>query len=510
MQFAEKIVDAALRSTGSTWITQADLEAWMASSNTGTMNDIIYGVHDGFLVSHKMDDGNTAYSTRHFHIAENQIAENILRLQYVITSKQFQESLIDTLIDAFETEENDGRKLHFHQRDAVKMVCNNNVSVLTGGPGTGKTTVLSAITYCLRRLNDQVRIVFTAPTGKAAKRIVESTGEHASTVHKKFGIKTENSCISTFYEDALFIDESSMNDTDLVAKILSYIPDGRKVVFVGDTAQLPSVGPGAVLRDFILSGVLPVTKLTHTFRQDNNSTLHGNICNIRDGVPEFINGDDFHAILLPQGDQKRAACIHVRDVYLDQIQKYGSDEVVVLIPYRRSGFCSNIMNNYLQKLVNKETSGYRYYNSNEKITIFFKENDFVMQLINRDECANGDVGKVILVSNKGIKVQYSDCEVSYSPNELSQLALAYSMTIHKSQGSEYKSVIMCFLDEHERMLQRNLLYTGITRAKKECTVIYQQHALEVACKTIADANRLTMLSEKLRALRMQYKMLYGV
>lgn len=158
MQFAEKIVDRALRKTGSTWITQEDLEKEMARSNTGTMNDIIYGVKDKFLVSFKMGNGMTAYSTKHFHNAENTIAENVMRLQFVIPSAKYDEAVIDQLIDEFEEQKNNGRKLHYHQRDAVKMVCNNNFSVLTGGPGTGKTTVLSAITYCLRALDQRLRL----------------------------------------------------------------------------------------------------------------------------------------------------------------------------------------------------------------------------------------------------------------------------------------------------------------------------------------------------------------
>ena len=133
-----------------------------------------------------------------------------------------------------------------------------------------------------------------------------------------------------------------------------------------------------------------------------------------------------------------------------------------------------------------------------------------MQLVNRDECANGDVGQVVECSATGLKVKYVDATVTYAPADLDQLALAYSMTIHKSQGSEYPCVIMCFLDDHEAMLQRNLIYTGITRAKKECIVIYQQKALEKACKTIADANRFTLLKEKLQDLRAQYRMIYGI
>lgn len=510
MQFAEKIVDRALRKTGSTWILESDLEAEMSRTNTGTMYDIHLGVKNNFLVSYKLGNGMTAYSTKHFHDAENAVATNVMRLQFVKPCKKYSDWIIDKFIDEFEKTENEGRKLHFHQRDAVKMVCNNNFSVLTGGPGTGKTTVLSAITYCLRALKPEIKIVFTAPTGKAARRVSESTGEHSSTVHKKLGIGYHSSKAEYFYEDVLFIDEASMNDIELSSILMNAIPDGRKVVFVGDVDQLPSVGPGAVLKDLISSDVIPVTMLTHTFRQDNSSVLYQNICNIRNGKPEFINGEDFHSILLPLGKQDMAALSLVLKTYQEEVKKYGADQVVVLIPYRKNGFCSNAINNKLQLIVNQNRSGYRYYNSADKNTLYFMQDDLVMQLENRIECSNGDVGTIISSTEKGIKVKYTDTTVSYAPSELSQLALAYSMTIHKSQGSEYKSVIMCILDNHQAMLQRNLLYTGITRAKKNCTVIYQQQAFETACATIADAKRFTMLREKLKDLRAQYKVVYGI
>ena len=511
MPYAEKIVVQAIEKTGSTWITQEDLEKEMARSNTGTMNDIIYGVKDKFLVSFKMGNGMTAYSTRHFHEAENKIAENVMRLQFVIPSKKYDNEVIDQLIDEFEEKKNSGHKLHYHQRDAVKMVCNNNFSVLTGGPGTGKTTVLSAITYCLRALDQRIKIIFTAPTGKAARRITESTGEHASTVHKKLNIGNNSNLSSVFYEDAMFIDESSMNDIELSNILMKSIPDGRKIVFVGDVDQLPSVGPGAVLRDLIASNTVPVTMLTHTFRQDNNSKLFANICNIRNGIPQFIDGEDFHSILLPPGKgQEKLATQQILSAYQKAIKKYGIDKVVVLVPYRKKKLCSNSLNNQLQQIANPGKCGYQYTNQSDRNVLFFKKNDFVMQLVNRDECANGDVGQVISSSAAGIKVKYTDATVSYTPDDLGQLALAYSMTIHKSQGSEYQCVIMCFLEEHKIMLQRNLIYTGITRAKKECIVIYQQKALEKACKTIADANRFTLLKEKLQDLRAQYRMIYGI
>ena len=226
-------------------------------------------------------------------------------------------------------------KLHEHQVDGVIMVVNNNFSVLTGGPGTGKTTVLSAITYVLRKLNDKVKIVFTAPTGKAARRISESTGENASTLHKKLGIGYQETEGEPFYEDVLFIDESSMNDTSLTATLSKAMMNGRKIVFIGDVNQLPSVGNGAVLRDLIASNVVPVTMLTHTFRQDNSSCLYANICNVREGKPVFKDGKDFHPMLLDENCTEQEAMKTLQNIYAKEIEKYGKENVVVLLPYRK-------------------------------------------------------------------------------------------------------------------------------------------------------------------------------
>ena len=212
----------------------------------------------------------------------------------------------------------------------------------------------------------------------------------------------------------------------------------------------------------------------------------------------------------PGKGPEKSATQKILAAYQKAIQKYGAEHVVVLVPYRKNGLCSNALNNQLQRIANSRSCGYRYHNQAENNTLFFKQGDFVMQLVNREECANGDVGQVVECSATGLKVKYVDATVTYAPADLDQLALAYSMTIHKSQGSEYPCVIMCFLEDHEAMLQRNLIYTGITRAKKECIVIYQQKALEKACKTIADANRFTLLKEKLQDLRVQYRMIYGI
>lgn len=505
MRKGEYLLDTALRSTGSTWIRENDLVKYLNAKGS-SLSDIQCELRNKTIVTY-----NGMYSTAHLAKCENDVAINVMRLLFVKPCKKIPEDIIRKLISEFEQKKNEGRKLHYHQVDAVIMVVNYNFSVLTGGPGTGKTTVLSAITYVLRRLNEMVSIVFAAPTGKAARRISESTGETAGTLHQKLGIGFEtNKEADPLFEDVIFVDESSMNDIELSATLFRAIKDGKKAVYIGDVDQLPSVGPGAVLRDLIKSGVVPVTMLTHTFRQDNGSTLYANILKVREGDSNLIEGPDFHLFKLSGNNISQACVYQICRSYEESVTKYGREGVVVLVPYRKSKTCSNSLNNTIQKMVNQQKQAYRYTNNADNLTLFFKKNDFVMQLENRVECANGDVGQIVDVSSKGVTVEYVDTTVAYSPEELEQLALAYAMTIHKSQGSEYPQVIMCLLEEHKNMLNRNLVYTGITRAKKECTLIYQESALRKALKVKADENRLTLLSEKLKDIRMQYKYAYGI
>ena len=505
MAKASAILRGLLAQTGSTWATRADFEALLRKSGM-----TLASVDADQTVTSK----NGLYTTKEIDEQENQIAIHVMRLLLCSTPLVIEESKIDALIEKFEQEENGGRKLHYHQKDGVKMVVKYGFSILTGGPGTGKTTVLSCITYVLRAIKKDASIKYTAPTGKAARRISESTGEYASTTYKEFGITPDCKYANEFEGDVLFVDESSMNDNEILSIFIEACKTGTKVCLVGDIDQLPSVGIGACLRDLIASKTVPVTMLTHTFRQDNSSKLFANIVNIRTGSTEIVEGDDYKAYNIPSLRDKDAeeslAMDKLKEVYLEQAEKYGAENVVVLVPYRKSNFCSNWCNQVIQKLANKRTQGFRYTNNEEKCTFFFKEGDFVMQLENREDCANGDVGEVISVSAEGVTVKYVDCEVHYYPEELNQLTLAYAMSIHKSQGSEYPSVIMVLLNEHKAMLQRNLLYTGVTRAKKECAVIYQEEAYKQAVSTIADDNRRTLLKEKLIKVRQTYKVAYGI
>lgn len=456
-------------------------------------------------------------------ILETFIAESIMHMIYVSSVAQIDKKVVDDLIDEFEVNKNEGRHLHIHQRDAVHMVVNNSFSVLTGGPGTGKTTVLNAIAYVLRQLNPSIRINYTAPTGKAARRINESTGEDACTLHKKLNIGYGNDP-TAFADDCLFVDECSMLDLKLMTSLIKSISTTQRLVLVGDENQLPSVGIGTILRDLLKAKKVPYTKLTKTFRQDNSSMLFQNISNVRDGICELVEGSDFEPIQISDNENMNQIAKLLLSRYLEAVKEYGIENTVLLLPYRainKKVIASETMNNVIHLAIKNGEQGLSSTITEKngmKQTRVFCKGDYVMQLENRTECANGEVGCIEEINfNEGtILVNFGEREivkgspkmeikVSYTQDELEQLTLAYSMTVHKSQGSEYPCVIMCMLNEHGCMLNRNIFYTGITRAKKKCIVIYQQNALEKAVSTLADENRYSFLAEKLIYLSNQYE-----
>lgn len=511
-------LNAVLKSTGSTWATLSSLQDALLKKGVKISiaeleQDKKLFVRDGYV------------TLPHINKQEDDIAYNAMRLLLfplverkfgLCNIKRYSDDYINRLIERYENEVNKGMKLHYHQKDAVRMVINNYLSVVTGGPGTGKTTVLSCITFVLREIDKQTRIKFTAPTGKAARRISESTGEYASTTQKEFGITPDETNALMFDGDVLFIDEISMADNETLSKVLKAIPTRKRVVFVGDIDQLPSVGIGACLRDLIASYIIPKTMLTHTFRQDNSSKLFANISNIKKGSYDIVEGDDYHTYKISDSlsdkEAENEAFKKIMEIYKKEVEKYGVENVVVLLPYRVKGLCSNRVTVRLQRVANKKDSSAKCIKRTtpDGLDIYYAEDDYVMQLENRTECANGEIGKVVKVSIDGLDVSFNGNIVHYEIGELDQLILAYSMTIHKSQGSEYKSVIIALLNEHQAMLQRNLLYTGVTRAKKECHLIYQEKAYKTAVSTIADKCRLTMLTKKIEIVCKKYLAAYGI
>ena len=389
------------------------------------------------------------------------------------------------------------------QKEAVHQAMKNNLFILTGGPGTGKTCVLKCIRFCLNKLGIK-DILFAAPTGKAARRITESVGGvKAYTVAKALGLYTEDTEPKKIKRDVVIVDEISMLDTKTAKALFSAVDIHTKFILVGDVEQLPSVGYGSILRDLIDAG-LPCVKLEKTFRQASESGIFANIEQIKAGLyMGFIERDDFKILTAENTEEARDKMI---SEYLDACDKYGADQVVCLTPYRRKGeACAIKINRLLQEKLNPKSDGKRYirYTAVEddgyEYQITLRVGDPVMQLVNAYKVANGDVGRVVDISPSNIvTVRFCDCEVTYNWYQLQQLTLAYAMSVHKSQGSEYNCVITSAIEADFEMLSRNTIYTAVTRAKKECRIITNGDVAIRACKQESGYERITGLCDAIR------------
>ena len=386
------------------------------------------------------------------------------------------------------------------QMEAVKMCIQNQFSVITGGPGTGKTTVLKVILSVYQKLFEGKEILLAAPTGRAARKMAESTGFfHASTLHSALGLITEE----TFYDDNMvlsadfvIIDETSMVDMQLAYYLFDSLGPNTKLLFVGDVDQLPSVGAGNVLSEIISSGKVPVTVLDMVFRQKDTSRIPLNAQSIKNGETKLLYGDDF--VFLPAENDENAANV-IQEEYGKAVSQYGLEQVQVLTPFRQKSEAGAVrLNQALREMVNpcmdkrlEVSSGMR--------TIRYK--DKVMQTKNMDDVSNGDIGFVSAIEREDefpITVTFSDERIKrYASDEMGCIDLAYAMTIHKSQGQEYECVIIPMLPMFYVMLQRALIYTGITRAKKKVIIVGQKRALFTAIHRNDNVRRNTALAERI-------------
>ena len=463
-------------------------------------------VREGYLTEKNFKDGSGFITSNWLYAVNKETADNIVRLMHAEPIYPYAtDEKIDWLISRFE--EKEGKRLgcefrlHEYQRDAVHKAVKNQVCIVTGGPGTGKTCTLKCMLSVLEALFPDGHIKLCAPTGKAARRMKESTGHPASTVQKFIHLTDEYAEPVKVYADCLVIDEISMLDDLTANAVFAAIADQTKVILVGDTDQLPSVGFGSVLRDLIESTVVPIEKLAVPQRQDGESILFANITSLQNGSPFLFAGDDFEIVNAGDEDGRDK----MLSVYFREVAELGTDNVCMLTPYRRKGKgCANRMNDIIQARLNppgktKHLKATIYENDDEYTRessreIIFALGDPVIQLVNRDECANGDIGKVTEIRKDGITVQYEDVTVPYDMEELSQLNLAYAMSVHKSQGSEYKVVVTAVLPEHKGLMSRNLVYTAVTRAKKKCILIRDEETLQNGIGITAGDNRVTQLS----------------
>lgn len=387
------------------------------------------------------------------------------------------------------------------QRTAVSYAIRHQAIVLTGGPGTGKTTTTKSIIHALEEVN-HLTVLCAAPTGRAAKRMRESTGHEASTIHRLLEYKpgqgfTRNDA-NPLEADAVIIDECSMIDVTLMAHLLEAINLTTKLILVGDIDQLPSVGPGNVLRDIITSRAIPVVHLTEVFRQAQESRIIMGAHAVNAGqYPNISGGRDADLFFIPCEDPTIAAR-EIVNLVINRLPSYYQDltpdDIQVLTPMRKTDVGTNHLNRLLQQSIND-------YHPDEVTggSCSFREDDKVMQLKNNYSKGvfNGDIGKVIWIENEKVTVLFDDNEVTYESHELDQLSLAYACTIHKSQGSEYPAVIIPIMTCHHIMLQRNLIYTAITRARKLCILIGQREALSQAIRNNSVRHRNSALAESI-------------
>ncbi len=389
------------------------------------------------------------------------------------------------------------------QEVAVTKAFQHNLSVITGSPGTGKTTVLKTILAVYSRLHPNHVILQIAPTGRASRRMAESTGfKDAKTMHNALGIISEEDETERKKQrqplpaDLIIIDECSMLDMWLARQFFPRLKKGSRLVMVGDPDQLPSVAAGNVFREIISSGIVPVTVLDRVFRQSDDSFIALNAKIINAGETKLYFGRDF--TFLPAESQEDAAAM-ITEMYCQAVQKHGIENVQILSPFRHRGEASSEqLNQYLREVVNP------FHTAEEEICVgakVFRQGDRVMQTKNTEHVSNGDLGFIRKVTNFGIigaEVDFGDGrKLFYGPEQLSKLELAYATTIHKAQGSEYDIMLLPMLKAHSIMLSRNLLYTAITRAKKRVILVGQKAALFMAIHRNDTVKRNTLLGDRI-------------
>lgn len=393
------------------------------------------------------------------------------------------------------------------QKESIYASLKHGVFVLTGGPGTGKTTVVKGILNVLEKAG--CRILLAAPTGRASRRLSESSGHPAVTVHRLLEYQPNSSGFNFGKDEdepldaeAIIIDEASMLDINLMYNLLKAVPLGCRLILVGDVDQLPSVGPGSVLKDIIRSGKMPVVRLDNVFRQAQVSPIVVNAHKINHGqMPEFAADSDFS--LTEFNDDNEAADFVARTYAL---MAAASDwrSVQVLTPMHKNPCGVQNLNKLLQQYINPPSS------NKAEVTVMgnvFRVGDKVMQIRNNYEkdVFNGDIGRIIRIDGKNITVAYPERMegdfVTYAQGETEELQLAYAMSVHKSQGSEYPCVILVMVPSHYIMLQRNLLYTAITRAKENVILVGSRSAVRTAVENDKTRRRYSLLAERLQESR---------
>ena len=422
-----------------------------------------------------------------------------------------------------------GFTLSVSQREAVACAIRERVAVITGGPGVGKTTIVNAVLKIVRAKGTRARLC--APTGRAAKRLAESTGLEASTIHRLLEFEPATAGFrhgtdNPLDTDFVVVDEVSMVDIVLANQLFRAIPDHAALLLVGDVDQLPSVGPGSVLAEIIGSGHVPTVRLTEIFRQAESSRIVVNAHRINRGEsPEYprpaghsdaprpdddpgagregprrgkSEPSDFYVIAVRDAEEARERLLQVVTERIPR--RFGLDpmaELQVLTPGRRGGLGAAALNAELQTRLNPD-AGFQV----SRFGTTFARGDKVLQTVNdyQKEVFNGDIGRISAVNleEQTVTVDFEGRHVPYEFNELDELNLAYAITVHKSQGSEFPAVVMPLTTQHYILLQRNLLYTGVTRGKRLVVLVAEPRALAIAVKRHESVQRRSRLADRLR------------
>lgn len=446
--------------------------------------------------------GETLIYPPYLYYAEKKVAMRLLQLQQA--TEPLSEDNLSLFIKVWEKDNQ--IQLAQKQKEAIKACLHHGVLVLTGGPGTGKTTVIKGILSILKAQGLKIRLA--APTGRAAKRLSETTGQKALTIHRLLeanNLAQDDNLQLGFSKDiddqldadVIILDEVSMVDIVLMHHFLNAVPDGCRIILVGDTDQLPAVGPGSVLKDIIRSQKIPAIRLDEIFRQAQTSMIIQNAHIINAGrLPDLRR--QYSDFVFYELNDDTSITQKILDLCTKDLPHEGFDvlkDVQVLSPMHRFLCGVENLNLMLQEQLNpKKNQDELKYSSQT-----FRVGDKVMHIRNnyQKNVFNGDIGFIQDINNEKLTVDYFDHIVTYEKNELNELTLAYASSVHKSQGSEYKVVIIPLSTSHYIMLQRNLLYTAITRAKQKVIIIGSKKALMTAIQSNRTQKRYTLLAERL-------------